>query len=95
MNHTSWSAQTIFGYIFARVESRSDAEEVVRQQGLSLLKGMWRYQDTDNEWYPCIIKQAYENRVVVVRTNEMGFEDAKHYKLVTIKDPNDSLLVKA
>lgn len=93
--HASWSAQTIFGYVFARVETKAEADMVVRTQGLNMLKGMWRYQDADNEWYPCIIKQAYENRVVVIRTNELGFQDPEHYKIVTIKNPTDSVLLKA
>lgn len=92
--HASWSAQTIFGYVLARAETRAEAEEVVRSQGKLALKGMWRYQDSDYEWYPCIIKQAYENRVVVIRTNELGFQDKDSYKLVTIKNPTHSVLLR-
>lgn len=94
-DHASWKAMTIFGYVLARVEDEASAESIVRSDGQSSLKGMWQYKDSDGEWYPCILKQAYENRVVVVRTNELGFEDQNQYKLVTLKHPTDDVLLKA
>ena len=93
---TAWAATTIFGYVLARTEDRPTAEMIVRSEGLLVLKSMWRYyDDKDHEWYPCIIKQAYENRVVVIRTNELGFQDTAHYKLVTLKNPSETNLQKA
>lgn len=92
---TSWTARTIFGYVIARADTQTSAASIVRSKGLSILKGMWRFQDTDGEWYPCVLKETYENRVIVIRTNELGFQDPEHYKLVTIKDPSESNLVKA
>jgi len=91
-----WTAQTIFGYVFARSDTQAAVEEVVRSQGLNILQGLWQYFDKkDRVWHPCILKEAYENRVVVIRTNEMGYQDPDTYKLVTITNPTETNLVKA
>lgn len=93
---SGWSAQTIFGYVIARAADREAAEMVVQRDGLAALKGMWRYYDEqDGDWFPCILKNVYENRVIVIRTNELGFQEPESYKLVTINDPNDTVLLKA
>lgn len=95
-SHGFWTAQTLFGYVFARSESQAAAEEAVRSQGLNILKGLWQYFDKkDKQWYPCILKDIYETRVVVIRTNEMGYQDPESYKLVTITDPSETTLAKA
>lgn len=91
-----WTAQTIFGYVFARVANQNAAEAIVRERGLSVLDGVWQYFDkSDKAWYPCRLKEVYELRVVVIRTNEMGYEDPDTYKHVTIIGPNDTNLVKS
>jgi hypothetical protein len=91
----SWSAQTIFGYTIARTTSRAQAEQVVREQGLNSLMGVWQYFDKDDQrWYPCVIKEAYENRVVVIRTNAMGYQDVDN-KRISITDPSETNLIKA
>lgn len=91
-----WSAQTIFGYVMARCDSRHEAESVIRSQGLLILKGLWRYYDADDrDWFPCILKDVQENRVTVVRTNELGFEDPEHYKQVMLKNPSENTLQAA
>lgn len=93
---TSWTAQTIFGYIFARSQHREAAEEAVRSQGLATLQGVWQYFDKkDKNWYPCVLQQVHENRVVVIRTNEMGYQVPDTYKRVTISSPNETTLVKS
>lgn len=93
---SGWSAQTLFGYVFARSDSRDAIEETVRSQGLGVLQGVWQYYDKqDKRWYPCVLKETYENRVVVVRTNEMGYEDGDNYERVSIVNPNDTNLVKS
>lgn len=92
---SSWTALTIFGYMIARVETRGAAETVIRDEGLQVLQGMWRYLDADREWYPCILKRAYEDRVVIVRTNELGFQDPDHAKPVIINNPTETNLQKA
>ena len=93
---TSWTAQTIFGLVIARVEDEKSAEMVVRNSGLTYLQGVWQYYDaSDKSWYPCVLKEVFENRVVVVRTNELGFEDAAHYKHVVIKNPTEATLLKS
>ena len=93
---TSWTAQTMFGYIFARSVERQEVEEVVRSQGLIILQGVWQYFDRDDKvWYPCILKEAYDGSVKVIRTNAMGYQDPDDYKLVTIKNPPETDLVKA
>jgi hypothetical protein len=93
---TGWDAQTIFGYSIERVESRDDAERIVRSRGLSFLTGLWEYFDTeDNAWHPCILKEAYEHKVVIIRTGSMGYQDPDDYKMVTIKNPSDVNLIKS
>lgn len=60
---------------------------------MASLKQVWRYYDTDDsEWYPCVIAEAHEARVVVVRTNELGFEDKSRYKRVTLMSPSETVL---
>jgi hypothetical protein len=91
-----WSAQTIFGYVFARADNKVSVEEAVRSQGLNVLQGLWQYYDKkDRQWHPCVLKEAFENKVIVIRTNEMGFEDQDTYKRVTILNPTETTLVKA
>lgn len=95
-SHGGWAAQTLFGYVFARADNRAAAEEAVRSQGLNVLQGLWQYYDKkDKRWYPCVLKEAFENRVVVIRTNEMGYQEPGTYKLVTINDPSETNLAKA
>lgn len=95
-SHGMWTAQTLFGYVFARTESQAAAEETVRSQGLNVLQGLWQYFDKqDKHWHPCILKEVYETRVVVIRTNEMGYQDPDSYKVVTITEPSETNLAKA
>ena len=91
-----WTAQTIFGYVFARETDRAAAERAVRDEGLSILAGMWQYYDKDDRaWHPCKLKEVYETRVVVIRTNAMGYEDPDDYKQVTIVNPSETTLVQS
>jgi hypothetical protein len=91
----SWVAQTIFGYPIARVATQKEAEATVREKGLGFLMGVWQYFDKDDqEWFPCVIQEASEHRVTVVRTNEMGYQDAETYKLVMLKEPKENILIK-
>lgn len=91
-----WTAQTMFGYVFARDDNKQSVMDVVRSQGLNVLQGVWQYYDKeDKAWYPCILKEAYERRVIVIRTNEMGYQDPDDYKQVTIIDPSETTLVKS
>jgi hypothetical protein len=93
---TGWTAQTIFGYVFARSKDRALVENAVREQGLSMLMGVWQYYDTDDKtWYPCLLKEVFEKRVIVIRANEMGYEDPDTYKRVVILNPNETNLVKS
>lgn len=95
-SNASWTAQTIFGYVFARAENQAAVEEAVRSQGLTMLQGLWHYFDKkDRDWHPCVLKEVHENRVVVIRTNEMGYQDPDTYKMVIIKNPSDTNLVKS
>jgi hypothetical protein len=92
---TSWQAQTIFGYTIARTQSRTDAEAVLYDRGLGFLMGTWQYYDKeDGDWFPCVIKEASELRVTVIRTNMMGYQDPDDYKLVVIEHPNENNLIK-
>jgi len=91
-----WTAQTMFGYVFARDDNKESVEEVVRSQGLSVLQGVWQYYDKDEKtWFSCVLKEAFENRVIVIRTNAMGYQDPDDYKVVTLVHPTETNLVKA
>jgi len=91
-----WEAQTIFGYMIDRTANRVTAERIVHEQGLNFLTGVWQYFDEDDQgWYSCILKEAYEHQVTVVRTTPLGYQDPDDYKVVTIKDPNETNLVKS
>ncbi len=93
---SGWQAQTIFGYTIARTESREDAERILKEQGLMYLTGVWQYFDKeDGDWFPCIIKEAYEHRVIVIRTNEMGYQEPDDGKFVTIQKPTENVLIKS
>lgn len=91
-----WTGQTIFGYIFSRSTDRATVERTVRQEGLQILAGLWHYFDEDDRaWQPCILKEVYESRVTVIRTNAMGYQDPDDYKIVTITNPTETKLVKS
>lgn len=92
---TSWEAQTIFGYVIERTTDRATAERIVREQGLGYLMGVWQYFDRDDQqWHSCILKEAYEHRVTVIRTTPMGYQDPDDYKIVAIDNPTDTNLIK-
>ena len=91
-----WIAQTIFGYEIARADNSVEATRIVREQGLQFLTGMWQYfDDDDRDWYPCVLKEVYEHRVVVIRTNKMGHQTPDDYKIATINEPSELNLVKS
>jgi len=91
-----WWAETLFGYLIVRTAGRQEAEKVLRKEGPSYLTGVWHYFDTDdNQWYPCVIKEAQEQRVTVIRTNAMGYQNSQEYKMITISEVDETKLVKA
>ena len=91
-----WIAQTIFGYEIARANDQTAATRIVREQGLSFLTGTWQYLGPDDRgWYPCVLREVYEHRVVVMRTNKLGHPDPDDYKVVTIKEPTELNLAKS
>jgi hypothetical protein len=91
-----WEAQTIFGSTIAQASDREAAESIVRQKGLSFLMGVWQYFDEDDHnWHSCILKEANEHRVTVIRTTPMGYQDPDDYKTVIIKDPSETNLIKS
>lgn len=93
---SGWSAQTIFGYTFARDHSKEAVEEAVRSQGLNILQGVWQYYDKqDKAWFPCVIKEVFPHRVIVIRTNEMGYQTPDDYKLVVISNPKETDIVQS
>ena len=92
---TSWQVLTIFGYMISRTASRSEAEALLQEKGPTYLQGIWQYYDQDDrDWFPCVIKKAYEQRVIVNRTNTLGYQDADDYKQVVIEDPTENDLIK-
>lgn len=94
-DETSWLAQTIFGYTIARTASRKDAEDTLLENCLSSLRGTWQYFDADEkEWFPCVIQEASEKKVVLARTNEYGIQDPDTYKHVVLMNPTEENLVK-
>lgn len=94
-NNAGWDAQTIFGYSMGTKTDRQQAEVLVREQGLSYLMGVWQYFDEDDQkWHSCVITEAGEDRVTVIRTNAMGYQDADDYKMITIDEPSEINLVK-
>lgn len=93
---TSYQALTIFGAQISRGATRRDAENTLKESGLTYLMGIWQYYDKeDKDWFPCVIKQAYEHKVIVNRTNELGFQDPDNYKQVLLEDPTENELMKA
>lgn len=91
----SWIAQTIFGYTIARTANQNDAEKLIHERGRSYLQGTWQYFDKDEQqWFPCVIKEAHEHRVTIIRTNDMGYQDPESYKLVILKEPQEDTLIK-
>lgn len=91
-----WQAQTIFAYTIGRFTTQAAAKAHVRNQGRTFLKGTWHYYDRDDhQWYPCVIKEAFEHRVTVIRTNEMGYQHPDTYKMVVLKDPDETILIKS
>ena len=91
-----WQAQTIFGYTIERTTSKAAAEKILRERGLTFLMGTWQYYDTDDkDWFPCVIKEAHELRVTVIRTNALGYQDPDDYKMVSISKPSETRLIKS
>ncbi len=91
----SWQAQTVFGYTIGRAETETEAVAIIRKQGKDYLKGVWQYYDKDDhDWFPCIIENASEVLVTVVRTNAMGYQEPEHYKHVVLKQPDENILIK-
>ncbi|MBH1980853.1 hypothetical protein I8H83_01405 [Candidatus Saccharibacteria bacterium] len=91
----SWEAQTIFGYEISRVTTKKEAEEVLRCEGLGYSRGVWQYYDkSDDAWYSCVLREIHENRVVVIRTNALGYEESALYRRVVIDHPTEVNLVK-
>jgi len=93
---TTWQVLTIFGYLISRASTRQQAEEVMQDRGPTFLKGVWQYYDReDREWFDCVIKKAYEQRVIVNRTNSLGYQDPEDYKQVVIENPTENDLIKS
>ncbi len=93
---TGWQAQTVFGYTIARAESGADATNILDNQGVEFLAGVWQYLDKDDrEWHSCVILKAYENQITVNRTNAMGYLEPDDFKQVVIEDPSEINLVKS
>jgi hypothetical protein len=93
---SGWQALTLFGYLIERTTSQEAAEAILRERGLAFLMGIWQYLDEDdNRWHTCVLKEAYEHQVTVLRTTPMGYQDPDDYKMVTIDNPSETNLVKS
>jgi hypothetical protein len=87
-----WYAATLFGYIFKEAVSEDEAETLVRSRGLDMLTGVWQYYDEkDDDWKFCIIKEASPKSVTIIKTNYMGYQDAATSDIVTLDHPATSL----
>lgn len=91
----TWKAQTVFGYTIGRTETKDEALAIIKARGGNYLKGVWQYYDKDDhDWFPCVITKASEALVTVARTNVMGYQEPDIYKLVTLKQPDENILIK-
>jgi hypothetical protein len=91
----SFVATTIFGYVISRTPTVAEAEAVLREQGAHYLEGVWQYFDkSERDWFPCVIYKAYDQKVIVNRTTELGYVDPEVYKQVILENPTDNTLVK-
>lgn len=90
-----WLSLTIFGYVFDTAATAELAKEFVLKKGLSVLTGIWYYFDEKTDtWYPCLIKEASENQVIVVRSTEQGYLDPTINTIKVISNPDISKLKK-
>lgn len=95
-NGSSFEARTIFGYRISFTTSRQEAEKILKERGLSYLMGIWQYYDADDrDWFPCVIKEAFEQKVIVNRTNSLGYPDPDDFKQVVIELPTEENLIKS
>jgi hypothetical protein len=95
-DNTTWQVVTIFGYLISRTQTEKEAHAVLQNVGPTYLKGIWQYYDKDDhDWFPCVIKRAFEQRVIVNRTNTLGYQDPDDYKQVVIEDPTENDLIKS
>ena len=93
---TSWRALTIFNYTIARTASKKEAEEILKEKGASFIKGVWSYYDKDErDWFPCVITEAQEHKVIVNRTNFLGYQEPEIFKRVIIDNPDENSLIKS
>lgn len=92
---SGWQAQTMFGYTIERTATREAAEQILRAQGMAFLTGVWQYFDKDDQqWHACVLKEVQEQRVTVLRTTSMGYQDPDDFKLVILQHPDEHTLVK-
>ena len=90
----AWQAQTIFGYDIATLATRDDAVREVMKNGLQILTKIWQYYDSsDGEWYPCLLKEVRTDKVVVIRVNQLGYQDSEISILYSITRPDATSLV--
>jgi hypothetical protein len=91
---SGWSGSTVFKYVLGRADTMEDAMRIVTEHAYRSGTATWQYFDTDdNAWHSCIMKEVYEDRVVVLRTNDMGYHSHALYKIITIENPDDTKLI--
>lgn len=94
-NGANYEAQTIFGYRITLTQTRIDAERTLEKNGQAYLAGVWQYYDADDrDWFTCVIKQALEQKVVVTRTNTLGYIEPDSFKQIVIEHPTEETFVK-
>lgn len=91
---TLWAAATTFGYEFAVLPTKHEAEHTVKKRGLLLLKSLWQYYDTqDGAWHDCVLREVRPHEVVISRTDTLGNQDKRHIDRIVIKNPDPSNLI--
>lgn len=92
----SFEVLTFFEYKIGLAASHQDAERMLRGSGLSYLMGVWQYYDKEEQdWFPCVIKEAFPQKVIVNRTNSFGYSDPDVFKQVIIEHPSEENLIKS
>lgn len=88
-----WRVLTMFGFEFGTALSRQDAVQRVEADGLKILSGIWQYYDErEKQWFSGVIKTAQPHRIILIRTDELGFHDMEAGPY-TITKPDVSRLV--
>lgn len=78
----TWSAMTIFDYVFDQAATEPDARRIVENKGLEVLMGSWQYFDTtSDEWLDCVIIEASIDSVRIALMDGFYPDTTKTYSV--------------